>query len=604
MLQAIFDDKFLSKLKAGNYNRQLYPSVRDRKFWDKIANGEIHQEWKKSLCLEADRLLHVEIPVTRLSDYMRFTLDGDRDQYEISYFTKRDQLGYLSLAYLLTNDKKYFNGIINRIWSILEETFWTVPAHAIYANNDPIPDLTTTGKVDLFAAATARQLSECYLLFKEDMEDISPNLVRQLKRSVTDRAVYPVMAGRALDHSWLNGRGNWSVWCASNILAAGIALLDEPRECAVLLKQLNETVDKFIGFYPADGYCDEGPMYWRVAGGRLYLYAETLDSAFPGKLDKFYRNAKIRNIGEYISKVYLTGNYTLCYADCDGRIIPHEGLLYRIGERIGCDKLKVMAVDFAKQNIGTLKDFPPVCGETLAHGLLQFCAIPAKLPKVAPFAEPPVTHFVDGGMVILRGGDFVTTLKAGHNNEAHNHLDLGQWSLYHAGKPVVIDLGTEIYTKNHFNDQRYTIWTTNALGHNGPVLDNICQQPGAEFTAKLTDVKPNQAKVDLAKAYPAKLGLKKLIRQVNIDGKTFTVSDTLDQEREVEIHLYLPEAVAKAGAAKFKAGAPAVTLEGLKVKSCQKVPLADRRLKASWGDEIFHLVLSGKTAKYSIIFNG
>ena len=54
-------------------------------------------------------------------------------------------------------------------------------------------------------------------------------------------------------------------------------------------------------------------------------------------------------------------------------------------------------------------------------------------------------------------GLFLAT-KGGHNDESHNHNDVGTITVYADGEPLLVDPGMGIYTKNHFNENRYDIW--------------------------------------------------------------------------------------------------------------------------------------------------
>ncbi|MBQ8969943.1 MAG: heparinase II/III family protein, partial [Lachnospiraceae bacterium] len=46
------------------------------------------------------------------------------------------------------------------------------------------------------------------------------------------------------------------------------------------------------------------------------------------------------------------------------------------------------------------------------------------------------------------------------------HNDVGSFTLYKEGKPFLIDLGVETYTKKTFSEDRYEIWTMQSAYHN------------------------------------------------------------------------------------------------------------------------------------------
>ena len=60
-------------------------------------------------------------------------------------------------------------------------------------------------------------------------------------------------------------------------------------------------------------------------------------------------------------------------------------------------------------------------------------------------------------------------------------------TLYRDGRPLLIDVGVETYSKKTFSPQRYEIWTMQSCWHNLPQFDpdgaKYDQQPGAAFAA-------------------------------------------------------------------------------------------------------------------------
>ncbi len=74
--------------------------------------------------------------------------------------------------------------------------------------------------------------------------------------------------------------------------------------------------------------------------------------------------------------------------------------------------------------------------------------------------------------------------KGGHNDESHNHNDVGEFVVYCDGKPLLIDAGVETYSRKTFSPQRYEIWTMQSAYHNLPTIDGVQQAPGAAFAAR------------------------------------------------------------------------------------------------------------------------
>ena len=63
---------------------------------------------------------------------------------------------------------------------------------------------------------------------------------------------------------------------------------------------------------------------------------------------------------------------------------------------------------------------------------------------------------------------FYVAAKGGHNDESHNHNDIGNYVVYYDGQPLLIDVGRGTYTRKTFSDRRYEIWYNCSDYHNTP----------------------------------------------------------------------------------------------------------------------------------------
>jgi hypothetical protein len=52
---------------------------------------------------------------------------------------------------------------------------------------------------------------------------------------------------------------------------------------------------------------------------------------------------------------------------------------------------------------------------------------------------------------------FYVSAKGGHNDESHNHNDVGSFVVYLDGKPLLVDPGVETYNIKTFSPQRYEL---------------------------------------------------------------------------------------------------------------------------------------------------
>jgi hypothetical protein len=116
---------------------------------------------------------------------------------------------------------------------------------------------------------------------------------------------------------------------------------------------------------------------------------------------------------------------------------------------------------------------------------------------------------------------FFVSAKGGHNDESHNHNDVGNFVIFNDKKPVIIDAGVGEYTKKTFSKQRYDIWTMQSEYHNVPVVNGYPQKVGHTF--KATDVKylksdkQSSLSMDLKYAYKEQAGINIYIRTIALN---------------------------------------------------------------------------------------
>ena len=118
-------------------------------------------------------------------------------------------------------------------------------------------------------------------------------------------------------------------------------------------------------------------------------------------------------------------------------------------------------------------------------------------------------------------GGFTLAAKGGHNDESHNHNDIGNLIVFHDGHPVLVDAGAPEYTRKTFSAKRYEIWTMQSAFHNLPTIAGHQQKPGRRFRARNieydADAKATEFRLELAGAYPKAAKIERLMRTVRLD---------------------------------------------------------------------------------------
>ncbi|MFJ2374236.1 hypothetical protein ACIOZL_15690 [Streptomyces sp. NPDC087769] len=76
-------------------------------------------------------------------------------------------------------------------------------------------------------------------------------------------------------------------------------------------------------------------------------------------------------------------------------------------------------------------------------------------------------------------------LKGGHNEELHNHNDLGSFVVAVDGEPLLAELGAGFYNGQYFGPDRYDILCTGSQGHSVPLLNGTVQRASREAAAEV-----------------------------------------------------------------------------------------------------------------------
>ena len=582
--------KILAGLKS-HPRRPLFPPAADRKAW----NG-IPREMRAQRIAAAEKSLKKPWPVLTAAGYMKFRRAGDRKAYETPYWERRYKLVDLVLGECCEHKGRFMDEIVEGLWQIVGEPVWCVPAHEALPEGELFPD-PSRFKVDIFSVSTGRLLCDTLSLLGPELTGISPFLVRRVETEVMRRLVEPAEKLDDATAWWFCGRNNWTVWCASDLTGCAIHLLDDqPERLAKFIGVYLGIARRFYNRYPDDGGCNEGPSYWRHAPGKYIQLLNQLDNRL-GLKGKIFEDAKLRRMCEYLPGMNLSGHWFLSTNDAAPRVSSDSRFVAFVAEKIKSPSMTALAQ--------RLKDArSPYVKVTELDGPL--CALFAKLPdKQLPAALPAVNHWPDLGISILRENPdspekgTVVSLKGGHNGESHNHLDLGHFTLMRKNKPLIVDVGSGVYTAVTFSQDRYTLWNTNATGHNSPRFSGRGQEAGLEYKAPVTVEGDSVTAALLDKAYPAAAGVEKLTRKLVLDRRTGNVElcDTavVDGSRKVEITLYTAVEPEKVSDSCVKWPGGKLTLTGLKVAAVAEESRMDEVMTGNWG-RLWRIELTGRIA--------
>lgn len=407
-------------------------------------------------------------------------------------------------------------------------------------------------------------------------------------------------------------------------------------------------------------------------GGRKPC-ADASDCSATGR-SKFagvYSESLVRNVAEYIVRMHVTGDTYINFADCSRICGKRTAREYLFGKAVGSRPLMALAAqDFKRSSLNEIilpdeinlfyhmlqifsyeeiisfgsgagaksdSGFTAVSvdsGDAVGTGASAVEGGSAAGTGVSASDAAGDFYFESTGLMVARDDLFTLAAKAGCNADSHNHNDVGSFTIYKGGKPMVIDLGVGTYTRETFSDKRYEIWTMQSQFHNLPTFvdeqgssaflqglgadakadfynENIVmQRDGASFCARGVRCTPGSAvsflEMDIAPAYGDER-IRSYRRRVSLvkgshievedkyDGDLLPVLSVLTSEKPEVINGTNNTGAAENGNTedmRIRIGdLGMLTVSGASDALVQAYPITDERLALAWKHEIYRILL-------------
>lgn len=612
--------EFLDKTLVKTSHFKPLPKAGD-KLWQQVPEGV-----KNAYIREAEKNLGKPWESISATEFMEFSISGNRMKYEFKLFDQRSRLEFAVIAELVENKGRFIDEIINGVWKICEETWWGAPAHYKTAM---LPDKEEVMFIDLFFSETSQMLSWIHYLMKEKLDEKSPIVSKRLKSEIQSR-----MLDACLQHDfwWKKNKMNWGTWITSNWLTS-VLLIETDRDKQLdAIMQILGTMDGFYQEYPDDGGCDEGPSYWNRAAASLFESMDLLRMASDGSID-FSSDEKLKQMGAYYWKMYVANLYFVNFADARPIIVPNVSIVYRFGKYINDERLTHLARYVAhKEDYGNSifpnDNFVKYNDRPFLYGLGRQLILLNLIEEVlaGDFTPPLVKYTWQKNLEVFtaRQSDkstdgFYFAAKGGHNDESHNHNDVGTFSLYAYGQPLLVDLGVEQYTKETFGKNRYDLWTMQSAFHNLPTINGVQQKDGREFESRNVKMKVNSREqsffIDVSKAYPKEAHVEHWKRTISLKSSgEFQVTEDFNLSKVTGDSTYISLMVYADVDINSKGDITLSSYDGKKYKltydkkilkpEMKYYPINDPWLKANWENGVtrIKLYLDSKERKSKIIY--
>ncbi len=581
-------ERFSGELKQYD----AYPKVKGHGAYEQLP-----AQLKEEILSEGMSYVNYSYPSISATDYMRFKRTGNRVDFENIYFSRRHALCALTLAECVEYQGRFLDDIINGVFALCEESGWQLPPHNSYARDTTQQILPDSDRpvIDLFAAETGALLAWVAYLLGDSLDTVSPFITSRIRSELHKRILLPYTT----QHFWWMGQGeepmcNWTPWCTQNILLAAFLLPQEQQLQKKVFLQAAASCDFFLKDYGEDGCCDEGAQYFRHAGLCLFGAMDILNYISQGAFSTLFEDRKIKNIAAYILNVHIEGKYYVNFADCSampGRCGVRE---YLFGKATGQPALCSLAAEDFRAEEGRL-----YTGETdqiNLYYMLQTCFHHEEVLQYRSTATVCEDIYYESvGLFLTRSNSFFLAVKAGDNDDNHNHNDTGNFILYKNGKPVFVDIGVASYTQKTFSPQRYEIWTMQSGYHNLPTLCKKDQNAGADYRA--TDVvtllhcDAPEISMELANAYPLRqLSYKRNIR-LDKKAEQVTLTDVTDCTETILNFITYEKPVVSDNTI-FIGDLAKCSFSGADLLAVETLEITDERLKKAWEHDLYRIRLN------------
>lgn len=475
-----------------------------------IPHNPLLQPYLQEIADYADKCRGTAIPALPYSRFKLFHETGDRFQYEdseVGYFPRRGRItAFGALAWLYGREDD-IHELEDIIWAICDEYTWSLPAHV---ERDAFTSQLENDAymVDLFAAETAQTLAEiCFLMG----EKIAPIVRLRVERLINARVFDRVLTH---DFGWMTATHNWAAVCAGSVGMAAIYAIEDEERLAAVLSRLLPSMECFLSGFSEDGACLEGIGYWKYGFSYFVGFAELLERRTKGKISLF-KDPRVEKIAAFQQKIYFPGGRTVGFSDGSNRTRWNPGLTCYLSQRF--DNFVIPPLENGEFRYTADHTFR--WAQTLRNLLWTLDTVPQEM-KCRTCCLPAAQWFIGHGPT----GAGVAA-KAGHNDEPHNHNDVGSFQYYLNGEEMLSDLGSGEYTRQYFSETRYDFFVCGSQGHSVPMIDGCTQRAGKEARAKDVVLDESGIRMEMADAYELD-GLTSLKRSVLFDEPSGTMTLT------------------------------------------------------------------------------
>ncbi len=486
----IFDNKF----KADSFfaNKEHFLA---KKYLEELDNN--YQEFKGT-----------SIETLKFSLFKLFVETGDREKYQVVYYKQRRRLLTFILKVWLEMKQEDIYELEDILWAICDEYAWAIPAHLTSQHLSDCDNKKRPYAVDLFAAETAQAIAEALSLCGHLLqEQVKERCIDEVFR----RVIVPFENNR---YWWEESNNNWAAVCGGAVGMAALYLIEDEKRLRKITDRAINSCNNFLSSCTDDGVCLEGIAYWEYAMSLYVSFAELFKQRM-GE-DIMADKEKMKKLSEFPVVSCLGNNIVIRFADCGNHMNMPFGIVCRLAELFDV-------------KIPEMSNF-----ESLMTSTARCCSAVRSFEWFNPEllsnnVKEKNIFFTEAEWAIKRRSNNTLVIKGGHNDEPHNHNDIGSYMYIKDDNILIDELGCPLYTKQYFSERRYEYINARSFGHSVPVINGEEQCPGREhFSEKFAD-NGDGIEISFADAYnKEKTGLKKVVRTAQLSEAGLMIQDEFE----------------------------------------------------------------------------
>lgn len=459
-----------------NRSFQPAPPISNRQYWDAIATAKYGKDYLE----EALSYLGVEpeVPITD-SIYRLANKQGNRGIYKPRYYRTMTRLEHFILAECIENQGRFLPQIETYIKAIVSMKSWLHPNHD-NKSNDVLEGRSMA--IDLGSRRFGSDLALADVLLQDKLSgELRQEIQNNLRKRIID-AYLQTTSGKTKSHlNWYKGTSNWNAVCTSGSVFVTISHSKNNEERLAAIGTALNSMKNYMSGFGDDGYCSEGAGYWNYGFGHYLYLAEILYDYTNGAVDlfEFDNKEKLKNVANFPYRYQISESVCAPFADGVSSVWDDDGFASKMVVR----KYGAKMPPYRKKRGGV--DSYSAAFQIIEWGYVNKGEKTEKT-NVEAKGLPGHTYFNNFGMVISRGNQEVPlsiAIKAGHNSENHNHMDVGTYTVV-LGKDIMTgDIGAPSYTAGAFSDKNPA---RSSWGHPVPRINNTLQSKGRQFEGKIT----------------------------------------------------------------------------------------------------------------------